>query len=119
MLSDTEVTTLAAEFENLLSATCVIQRLTTASDGMGGSTSTWAAAGTVLCNVAPLTAPTRDGSTVGGEVQEQRARMVTLPAGTDVRLTDRLSIASETYEVTDLREPRTYEFVRRVEARLT
>ena len=116
MLDSAELATYRDAFNELLSDSCVIQRLVTASDGQGGSTSAWSAVGTALCNVSPL--KTASGSPVVGEqVTEVADRIVTLPAETDVRAADQLSIAGSTYTVSELREPRTYEFVRRVEAR--
>lgn len=116
MLSESEVEVYADAFSDLLSDSCVIQRLVTTSDGQGGSTSTWSAVGTALCTVSPL--KTASGApVVGDQVTEVADRIVTLPAETDVRAADQLVIAGSTYTVSELREPRTYEFVRRVEVR--
>jgi hypothetical protein len=116
MLSDAEIATYREAFNEMLSDSCVIQRLVTASDGQGGSTSSWSAVGTALCTVSPL--KTNGGApVVGDQVIEAADRIVTLPAETDVRTADRLAIAAATYTVSELREPRTYEFVRRVEVR--
>lgn len=116
MLSDTEIATYRDAFNELLSDSCVIERLSTTSDGQGGSTSSWSAVGTALCTVSPL--KTASGApVVGDQVSEAADRIVTLPAETDVRAADQLVIASGTYTVSEMREPRTYEFVRRVEVR--
>lgn len=118
MLSSGDLAAYRTEFNNLLGESCVIKRLSTTADGQGGATSTWAAQGTVLCVVAPIKKTGGDGSLAGDQVQETADRVVTLPAETDVRVTDQLVIATKTYEVSEAREPRTYEYVRRVEARL-
>jgi len=118
MLSSGELAAYQAEFNNLLGDTCVIQRLTTTSDNQGGSTSSWLPAGTALCIVAPIKKTGGDGAVVGDQVTETADRVITLPASTDVRVADQLVIATKTYQVSEMREPRTYEIVRRVEARL-
>lgn len=117
MLTENEICDLRGEFDDLLGESCEIQRATTTSDGMGGSTDTWATVATVCCTVAPVSRTGRAERT-GEQVREVQARMVTLPAETDVRLTDRLIVNGQTLEVVDLRESRTYEIVRRVEARI-
>ena len=118
MLSDAEMCDYREAVEDLLDGTCVIERLQTASDGQGGTTSSWTAAGTVCCNVSPLTGGSGRSDIEGGQPREVGARIVTLPAETDIRTTDRLVTGGQTLEVTDAREPRTREFVRRVEARI-
>jgi hypothetical protein len=118
MLSDSDLAAYRSEFSNLLGESCVILRLQTVSDGQGGSDSSWTAQGTVLCTLSPIKKTGGDGSLSGDQVQESADRVVTLPAGTDVLVTDQLSIGGNTYEVSELREPRTYEMVRRLEARL-
>lgn len=117
MLSDAEMCDYREAFEDLLDGTCVIERLQTASDGQGGTTSSWNAIGTVCCNVSPLSRSSIGGD-VGGQVTEPGARIVTLPAETDITTSDRVVTGGQTLEVTDAHEPRTREFVRRVEARI-
>ena len=117
MLSDAELCAYRENFSALLDGTCVIERLQTASDGQGGTTSTWNAIGTACCNVSPLSRSVAGGD-VGGRVDERGNRIVTLPAETDVITADRIVTGGQTLEVTDAREPRTCEFVRRVEAKI-
>jgi hypothetical protein len=118
MLSDGDLDGYRSHFDALLGESCVIERTQATSDGMGGSTSSWIAAGTALCNVAPIKRTGGDGFLVGDQLQEPADRVITFPAETDVRTGDQLSIGGRTYQVSELREPRTYEFVRRVEARI-
>lgn len=115
MLGSQELIAYRAEFNRLLGGSCAIKRIAPTADGMGGTTATWTEVDTVPCNVAPKSGPPGQA---GGQVREVGARMVTLPAGTDVRTSDQLLIDGQTFEVVDLLEPRTTEFVRRVEARL-
>lgn len=118
MLSDNDLAGLRTAFDDLLGETCVITRATNVSDGQGGSTATWAAVGTALCTLSPLNRTSGDGFTVADQIKEVADYVVTLPAETDVTTKDRLTIGARTYEVSAVKEPRTYEIVRRVEAKI-
>lgn len=75
---------------------CVVKRLTRASDGAGGSTESWATAATVACRYAPARGAEQQAA---GKLAAVGVWTVTVPQGTDVRATDRLVIGTRTFEV--------------------
>jgi head-tail joining protein len=79
-------------------------RGTVVSDGGGGGTTTFVSGGTVPCRIDPL-ARAGDERVVGGRLDDRSTHKVTVPAGTDVRHTDRWEIQSRgVYEVTAVRD---------------
>ncbi len=113
MLSQPDLASMRATAERALPGTAVIHGGTLASDGGGGYTETFTAAGTVSCRVAPA-----GGSeiTEGERIMADSTHVITLPAGTTVETDDRIVVAGFTYNVTAVRD-RSWEVTRRVEAR--
>lgn len=88
-----------------------ITRPTTTSDGMGGTTGTWATIVTVPCRVSAGSAS--DSTMLAGQLRERAPWRVTLPALTDIRVSDRIRIdGSRTLEVVGIDAPSTYETAR-------
>ena len=98
--------------ERSLPDTAVIHTRSYVSDGGGGGTLGYTAAGTVSARVAPLTGS--EGVTAGRLSPDARW-VVTLPAGTSVSEDSRIVISGTTYEVEAVRGPRSFELSRRVE----
>lgn len=112
-----ELTQMRTVLGTTLPSSAIVQRVTLASDGQGGGEPTWSNAGTVDCRLSPL--PEAAGSDrevdQAARVAALRARIVTLPANTDVTQADRLSIGGTIFQITGVRAPRDYELSRRVE----
>jgi hypothetical protein len=94
-----------------MNVTAAVSRLTIVPDGMGGTTESWADAGTLSC---------RRTSTLSQAEQQIASRLaivrpwiVQVAALSDVRETDRLVIGSDTLEVVQVGQS-SWEAVRRV-----
>ena len=87
---------------NMLNDTCAIQREVN---------SVWTTQMTVPCL---LSQPDSYEMTIANEQTGAVMKRLLLPRGTDVRSPDRLMIGGITYRVFALREPETYEILRRV-----
>lgn len=96
MLTDAELAAMRAQAEEALPDSAVILRKTRVSDGGGGGSLSWAAAGTYDARFGPTTG---SETTVAGQLVGQLDGMVTLPTTADVTATDRVQIAGKTYEV--------------------
>jgi len=83
----------------VMSSTCVIERSTYAADGMGGRTETWAAVGTVVCDLYPQSRLEREQA-MGGQVTSASSWFVAMPTTASVIARDRLVIDSRSFEVT-------------------
>jgi len=116
VLTAAQVTAMRATTASVLPDVATLERLTTVSDGGGGSTETWAQVGVpVACRIAPLAGG--EGGQAGGRVADETTHVVTVAAGTEVTERDRLLIAGTRYEVTVVRERGAWELARRVEVR--
>ena len=102
MLTAAELAEMRSLQNEAMASTCVVMRAALASDGMGGSTDTWVAAGTVSCRVMP--ASQRGQSTGREQVTADRITeivtwVVPLPHDTDVVTKDRIVESGRTFEV--------------------
>lgn len=98
MLTAAELAEMRSTQEQAMPGTCVISRKTLASDGMGGFTEAWAAAGTVIGRVWPATESGAE-RLIAERITEADAWIVTLPHGTDVVAKDRITESGRTFEV--------------------
>jgi head-tail adaptor len=115
-LTDAEISRMRGVGDAHLAGTAVIQRATSVSDAGGGGSVTWANVGTVVARFAPVvSASTADEDVEGGRMTPDIDAVITVPAGTDVRTSDRIVSQSRTYEVTTVRTPQTWEINRRLE----
>ena len=105
MVTAGELAAMQATQALTLIESCAIVRRTLASDGAGGQTVTEASTATV-CRLAASTNMPAD-RLVAGSVTEQTLWRITLPAGTDVRKQDAITIGSRTFEVMGLYGPHT------------
>ena len=114
MLSAADLTAMQATAQLTLVTACTIQRKTSTSDGGGGFTDSWTALSTPNCCIAPV--PTRYEQTVTDSREELISRwLITLPAGQDIRIEDRIVANGITYEVLAYAAPRSFEIERTVE----
>lgn len=98
-LTAAELTAMRTTEEEVMSSTCVVERATYAADGMGGRTETWAAVGTVTCDLYPQGRLEREAA-MGGQVISPSLWFVTVPTTASIIARDRLLIDSRTFEVT-------------------
>lgn len=98
MLSAAELAEMRSVQALAQAGTAVITRRTLASDGMGGFTETWAAAGTVTCRVWPASESGAE-SLIAERITEGDAWILTLPYATDVLAKDRIAADGRTFEV--------------------
>jgi SPP1 family predicted phage head-tail adaptor len=113
MLSASEVARMRTVAEQALPGTAIIQGGSLTSDGGGGWTEGFTAAGTVACRVAPISGSEREE---GERISADSQYVLTLPAETAVETDDRIVVAGVTYNVTAVRD-RSWEVTRRVEAK--
>jgi SPP1 family predicted phage head-tail adaptor len=96
-----------------LPGTAVIQSQTYVSDGGGGGSVTWTAAGTVPVRIAPLGG---DERLVGGRISPDADSVITLPWDATVTEGHRIVSGGGTYNVEHVRD-RSWELTTRLEAK--
>lgn len=101
--------TLADQF---LPDSCSISRLTRTTTEDGSSAS-WATVLTVACRVSPLASGANEALGGAEQISAIAQWTIWLPAGTDVRVTDRIVYGSRTFEVARV-GARSYEVSREV-----
>jgi len=112
-LSDNTLAQMRADQAKLRPDTCTIRRYTTASDGMGGITETWANLATgVTVRIMPAGDSARELLVAAGLTQLD-AWLITLPYGQDVNEKDRIVSGGRTFEVIGV-QPHSWETARRV-----
>ena len=105
MVTAGELAAMQATQALTLVESCAIVRRTLASDGAGGQTVSETTTATI-CRLAASTNTPSDRLVAGG-VTEQTLWRITLPAGTDVRTADAITIGSRAFEVMGLYGPHT------------
>jgi head-tail adaptor len=116
-LTDAEIDRMQAVGDAHLAGTAVIQRATAVSDSGGGGSISWANVGTVSARFAPvISTGTTNEDVEGGRMTADVDVIATVPAETDVRVTDRLVTDAQILAVTNVRAPQTWEVNRRIEA---
>ena len=115
MLSADEIAAMRATATASLPETVVVQRATRAADGAGGQAVSWSPAGTYPGRRAP--AGGEEEREFAGRLAGRSLWRITLPAEADVRLDDRVVVATRRFEVVGVRA-RSYELCRVVLATL-
>lgn len=108
MLTAAELSAMRSDVADSLPGTAIISRPTTASDGMGGVTATFAAAGTVACRMEPSQTDATESESGGRSVMAS-PWVLHVPHDTDLNATDRIVYDGGTYEVVELYEPRSWQ----------
>lgn len=112
-LSSGEIAQMRVTVNAALPGTAVIMAAARASDGQGGQTWTYAAAGTVSARLSPE--GLRGGEPVVGErIAEISTWILTLPAHTTIDEDDRVVYAGVTYEISEVLTRAPWELGRRV-----
>jgi len=107
MLTAEQLAAIQAVQAEAMTQTATIIRLSNVSDGMGGYTQT-STESPAACRVAP-SRNMPDATVFAGRLNESIPWRVYLPAGTDVREGDRLTVGDRTFEVLGILAPHTYE----------
>ena len=97
LLSNAELAAMAVIQTGTLPATCTIGRMTRTSDGAGGWDDVFTQSAVILCDYAPS-----DNGSDGSQASTVRTVVewaFAFPLGTDVRVTDRVTVGSRTFEV--------------------
>lgn len=111
-LSASELAAMRATAEDALPDTAVIWTVTNVSDGQGGMTATWAAAGTADCRISP--SGTGSERELASRLSSVSPWYITLPQGTAVTVKDRIHVGARVLEVAAIMAPRTWELTRRL-----
>lgn len=109
-----EIALMRDEVATTLPETVVIQRSTGASDGMGGSTRTFAANGTASARVDPVWRLGQEREQ-GGRAIGDSNWVVIMAHDTDVLRGDRIVHQARALEVVDVRTPQSWELLTRAE----
>jgi head-tail adaptor len=112
-LSSAEISAMRTAANAILPDTCTIQRVTRASDGMGGYTDTWATlASSVACRLDSESINLREES-VQAAIFVVDDYTLYLKNDQDITARDRVVLNSITYEVTVVLSHASYLFARR------
>lgn len=112
MLTACEQAAIAADINAIAHpSSAQIQRATTASDGLGGRSRTFATVATVACRITPDRKGAAEAMT-GERMMDKEPYRVSFPLGTDVRITDRVVVDGVTLAVEAVQAPRSVEVER-------
>ena len=90
--------------------TCVISRASTVVDGMGGRTETWATVHSgVSCRVSPSVDRSENERQTADRDSSRTRWIITVPDGTDLLRTDRVTALGRTFEVNSVYGGRTWD----------
>jgi head-tail adaptor len=111
VISTRELAALATDVATVLPSTAQIQRATATSDGAGGRSRSFSTVATVACRITPDAMGAREA--LGNDkIKDTEPYRVAFPAGTDVRLSDRVSVGGLVLSVEAVRQPRSVEVER-------
>ena len=116
MLTTREKADIAIDLTEMLPSSAQIKRPTNTSDGLGGRSQAFSTAATVACRITSNSMNAEDGQ-ASDKIIDTEPYRIAFPAGTDVRITDRLLINSITYSVEAVRGNHSVEIERVVYAR--
>lgn len=111
MLTTRELSALATDVAGVLPSSAQIRRPNGSSDGMGGRSTSFTTAQTVACRITPASTSEVE-AIVGDKIRDGEPYRIAFPAGTDVRLRDRVVIGADTFSVEAVRTPRSVEVER-------
>lgn len=112
MLTDAELADLRADIVETMPDTCVISRAVETADSAGFVTRTHSAVGTAICRVDPVG---RQGTRDVIALRENTSiyRQLTVPHSTDLRVGDRVTVATRHYEIVEMDDDHSLRAVRR------
>lgn len=109
MLTDAELARMREDVAPSLPDTLVIHRATHTSDGVGGQTSAWAAAGTVACRVEPVSARGQGEEIAGSREAEPSEYVIHVAHDETVTADDRLVYQDTTFEILEVIDARSWD----------
>ena len=109
MLTSDELTAARAVQQQTMTETVVVSRRALTSDSLGGYTEGWTTAATTVGRIAPVSA---SEALLAGQQRIVANWKITLPANTDVRDEDRLTIGARVFEVVGILGAETRETAR-------
>lgn len=115
MLTADELASMRADLNDSLVGTAIVQTSTWVSDGGGGGTTSWVAAGTYDCRVTPASGVEQDK---GDRLQPETEFIFTLPALTTINEDAQIVYSGGTYDVIATPSPRSFEVSRRVQVKV-
>lgn len=114
MISADELAEMRTNADGTLPDVCDILRVVSVSDGQGGGTMSWSPVhADVPCSVAPTQVHDWERP-VASRVSSQSGWTITVPAGTDVKVTDRVQVGVRLFDVAKVSGPRSWEIDRQV-----
>ena len=94
LLTDAEMTAMRAAAEQIMSMAAEIFRPQSVADGAGGQVDTWPVSGSaVSCRISSANSYAGDVRLIADRLGVDTVYMATFPAGTDIRISDRIEIA--------------------------
>lgn len=112
MLTADELASMRDTLNDSLAGTAIIQTRAWVSDGGGGGTTSWTAAGTFDCRITPRGGVEDD---LGDKVHPETEYILTLPASASVDNDQQVVTGGGTFAVIQVAEPRTWEVSTRVQ----
>lgn len=114
MLSTAMRDRLRTQVERTMPTVITIERFTTASDGEGGTTQTWATVETTIGRIGGADQRLPSEQVEAGQLTGIQQWIIAMPAETDVTISDRIQALGVTYQVVGTQGPMSYEVERRV-----
>jgi SPP1 family predicted phage head-tail adaptor len=113
VLNDAELNRMRVVAAQALPGTAVIYTQAYVSDGGGGGSVTWTAAGTVPCRIAPLNG---DERTIGGRISADADSVITFEHDAAITTNSRVVSGGGTYNIEHVRD-RSWNLTVRAEAK--
>ena len=104
-------------FDESLPSVGLVQHRTAASDGRGGEVESYSSGTALACRLLPMGAREAQGREEASGHKAASWWHLLFPAGSDVRVTDRVEVDGESYEVLEHIDARSQSLVMRVSAR--
>jgi len=111
VLTDDELASMRDTLNDSLPGTAVVQTSSWVSDGGGGGTTSWVAAGTYDCRISPTSGKEEE---FGDRLQPEGEYIVTLPGTASVAVDTKLSISNRVFTVINTGAPKTWSISQRL-----
>ena len=115
MLTAAEIASMRVTAASVFDDTAVISTYADETTAAGSSTERWTPAGTVPCHLSPITRRGEREPVEGERVSARSEWILTVPTGTVIAETSRVTVGERQFEVATVLAPRTWELARRVE----
>jgi SPP1 family predicted phage head-tail adaptor len=115
MLNPCDISALSKDMEGLHPDEIVLSRATSVSDGLGGRTNTFGPVATYAARVSPVSIQEAEEE-IGGKVKDGMYFKINLPAGSDVRTSDRIEWEGLVLSVEAVVAPASIEIERKIYA---